>query len=265
MQVLSKYRCIFCESAQKLSREHIYADWLKDYIEKTESHTFHLTTFMGGAPVRGKLYRPGDAHSQRLRVVCSSCNNGWMSRLQEKAKPLLVPLIKDEWPVLNKDTQATIASWIVMTTMVVEFANPETAAIPQKQRTHFMANQKTPPDWSIWIGRQDPEGQHPAYFNHFGRRLLSGLPHHLTAHHIQMTTFTIGRFFFKSVTITPPIKGKNINHDAFSRGYDIRTIEPFIGDIDGRPITAHDRKSRQIVANDGAHELGFRNIQIFPS
>jgi hypothetical protein len=41
----------------------------------------------------GPLHRKGDARSQKLKVVCKACNSGWMSELQDRTKPVLLPLL----------------------------------------------------------------------------------------------------------------------------------------------------------------------------
>jgi hypothetical protein len=41
-------------------------------------------------------WRAGDTHSRTIKRVCKSCNSGWMSRLQQAAKPILVPMLMGE-------------------------------------------------------------------------------------------------------------------------------------------------------------------------
>jgi hypothetical protein len=116
--------CIFC-GRPGLTREHVWADWLKKYIPKNEiNHTSFSATLH---PTRSDFRRKkvaGDLRSRRLRVVCRSCNNGWMSRLQERAKPLLLPLIKGESTAFTYDEQELLAAWITMSIMVAEQFDP---------------------------------------------------------------------------------------------------------------------------------------------
>src|SRR5205085_373803 len=103
----------------------------------------------------GKLERPGDPHSQRLRVVCGYCNNNWMGRLQERAKRILLPLVVGDWTDLSAIDQSTLAAWITMTVMVREAANPPTMTSTQTERFAFRQDQSPLDNWSIWIGRND--------------------------------------------------------------------------------------------------------------
>lgn len=74
--------------------------------------------------------RSGEPQSGRLRVVCASCNNGWMSDLQQEAKPHLLPLIKGETYLLHRNAQKTLAAWIAMFAMVAEHVDKTGTRIP---------------------------------------------------------------------------------------------------------------------------------------
>ena len=253
-------RCIFCGGKSKLTGEHVWADLLRNYLARTEPNNFHWTMYQGGEPEPGILHRPGDAHSQKLKVVCGPCNNGWMSRLQEHAKPILVPLIQDDWPEIDESAQALFAAWAAMFTMVFEFADVRSATIPQEHRTALMNLGTVPRDWSIWIGRHDPGSDHPAFANHHGWLMdATDLAKRLTKrHYCQVTGFTVGRLYVQTVTITPPILV--IEHEAFATAYDLRTIIPFRGSITSRPATALSRETRQVAANDPVRSFGFRHM-----
>ena len=79
-------RCIFCGVTQ----EHMWANWLRSYIPR--ELTRHATSVEKVHPRNTEQNiqtRTGDPHSRRIKCVCRACNNGWMSRLQENAKPFL--------------------------------------------------------------------------------------------------------------------------------------------------------------------------------
>ena len=95
-------RCIFCGGGG-LSKEHMWADWLHAYIpriapeHRTRSTLIHLEN-----QEISTQRRAGDPHSRRIRCVCGPCNNGWMSALQEKTKPFMVPMLKvKEFPFID--------------------------------------------------------------------------------------------------------------------------------------------------------------------
>src|ERR1700730_10701224 len=80
--------CIFCGSNDKLTNEHVYGEWLKAYVPRMRNkHEFQYVK--SGSPgvheYADKKIRAGDPVSSQVRVVCSSCNSGWMSGLQNRA------------------------------------------------------------------------------------------------------------------------------------------------------------------------------------
>ncbi len=49
-----------------------------------------------------------------VKGICAECNNGWMSRAETAAKPLLVPMINGYQTVLRPNDQLTVAHWACM-------------------------------------------------------------------------------------------------------------------------------------------------------
>jgi hypothetical protein len=86
--------CIFCGQSPT-TREHIWADWLVQYIPKTMPKHNSTTTMLNADRTVDKISKVwgGDPRSRLLQIVCGPCNNGWMSDLQTAAKPTLIPLI----------------------------------------------------------------------------------------------------------------------------------------------------------------------------
>ena len=93
------------------------------------------------------------ASSVKPKIVCASCNNGWMSRLQEQAKPHLIPLFRGEECVLDAHARGVIAAWLSMTTMTASWANRDFGgwAIPEAHRVALYATSKAPLTAQIWI------------------------------------------------------------------------------------------------------------------
>lgn len=193
--------CIFC-GGPGLTHEHVWADWLKKYVPKDmveHSSLFAVVHPTHSEPRRKK--RSGDLQSRRLRVVCTKCNSGWMSKLQEKAKPHLLPLIVGEVTAFDASTQSVLSAWIAMFVMVAEHFNPYTVTTLQRERSYLLGTGKAPfENWKIWIGdfeRVNWKGQ-LAHFtvpisspNHVPETMDNGLPRPNT----QTMTFVVGRLF----------------------------------------------------------------------
>src|SRR5438045_3538534 len=82
--------CLFC-GATPVTREHALALWTGEVIPGTGPWTHHHVERYGDEPIRE--WRT-DAPDLKCNVVCKSCNNGWMSAVESRAKPVLTPMIQ---------------------------------------------------------------------------------------------------------------------------------------------------------------------------
>jgi hypothetical protein len=105
--------CVFCGSTSNLTREHVLPDWLSEIgLDLTPSgHQFGRLN---------KVPRQWSARpfTTKVRMVCATCNNGWLSVLENAAKPMLAPLIRGESRRVPYDDQALIAAWTCKTAIV---------------------------------------------------------------------------------------------------------------------------------------------------
>jgi hypothetical protein len=197
---IAQRRCIFCRGAG-LSREHIWADWLKRYIPKnmTNYDSLSATVHETHAEFRHRRHG-GDLRSRTLRVVCKSCNNGWMSQLQQRAKPYLLPLIAGDVTAFDARAQEILSAWVAMFVMVAEHFDRYKVVSSQQERRFLWKNQKAPSNWKIWIGDYQKENWKGllARFcvpisskKHRIKRMDNGLPRPNT----QAVTFVVGRLY----------------------------------------------------------------------
>lgn len=56
----------------------------------------------------------------RLKYVCSGCNNGWMSRLEDDLKPTLAAMMSGNGVVLSQSKQRLLLQYLTMKTMVLD-------------------------------------------------------------------------------------------------------------------------------------------------
>ena len=153
--------CIFCGNTG-LTREHVWANWLRNYIPKNRPRHSILSGIIErcGSLTHEIRHREGDPLSRQLRVVCGAtkrraegCNNGWMGKLQETAKDIVIPLIKGDTYCLTKEHQRTLASWCAMTVMVAECLAKDQGAVTYSERNSLKTSGEPPSNWKIWIAR----------------------------------------------------------------------------------------------------------------
>ena len=208
-------RCIFCERPGALTAEHVWGDWVKQYVPRFGNKHTQARVFVPKpgepAPPTVKI-RAGDTIDSAPEIVCSDCNSGWLSGIQNRAKPYLIPLFEGRSCVLDAVAQRAVVSWITMATMTAEFSNNDQAyvGVPQADRSWFMRAQTVPKGWAIWIGRHKIVDQ--AYrWIHLSFPILDteDLPAVVSDNdripNSQTTKFTIGELFFFSFSSLPGI------------------------------------------------------------
>lgn len=147
-------KCIFCDG-YGVTKEHIWAKWLNPYLPKNViNHEFASEVIFPDRSVHHTKIRSGSAQSGRLRRVCLSCNTGWMSELQKKTQPILLPLILGQTSVLHRKAQTTLSAWIAMFVMVAEFLDKTgtKVAISPKDRLFLKSDLVAPSNMKVWIG-----------------------------------------------------------------------------------------------------------------
>lgn len=207
------HKCIFCEQNASMTGEHIWPEWFRKYVPReltSPNKALHTTgrSWIDASgqrhstlTTRGKLARSGEIADQKLKVVCGSCNGGWMSRLQKAARPVLAPYIKGDWSkLMDEEEQAIIAAWATMFTMVLERADPNTIATSQADRTALMLASKALPDWWIFVGRSD--GLKAKFLHRAAGVEAPGWlrADHPQTHNTHVTTFVAGALLLQTLS-----------------------------------------------------------------
>ncbi len=140
--------CIFC-GAKPLTEEHVLPQWLRtfaglDYPDsRIERKRDDEVTHENLAP----------AFTQRFRVVCKSCNTGWMHQLEDAVMADLSLMVHGTPATLTTQTARYIATWLVKTMCVFEYADLVTGEnIPGAHYDQLFERKTRPPDWcQVWL------------------------------------------------------------------------------------------------------------------
>jgi hypothetical protein len=174
-------QCIFCTRQPpevKISREHIFSDWLRDEFPRDASttHTLGFINWLSAPtlsqPIVNTKQGQGHAGSKKVRAVCRSCNETWMStEIEDRAKPILIPLFNSEEVSINAEMQQVLATWAAKTAMTAEQVDPANAAILQHERTWLKEHLSPPREgWNIWIGSYGGMSlRHLGIYQHLGK------------------------------------------------------------------------------------------------
>ncbi len=152
-------RCIFCDNTN-LSQEHIWPRWAAPLLadEGPMPHRVQIQQADRDDIERGWMT---DGFSHTTGAVCKGCNNGWMSNLENAAKPLLEGMLRGHGRSLHKAGQQTLATWAVKTGMVASSSMGAARRVASPQEHHYLREHGEPSsNIKVWMAAYT--GEHPA-------------------------------------------------------------------------------------------------------
>jgi hypothetical protein len=145
-------KCMFCGKEGKRTYEDGWPNWLLAMFETLPGNTATEYRTINGRRVNVRENVKGRPSKRRRRIVCGPCNEGWMSNLEEAAKPILVPLILGEQRPLSESDQRVLATWAIKTGMTLNEMTKETTILaPLAVRRHLAESSSPPPGYSVYM------------------------------------------------------------------------------------------------------------------
>jgi hypothetical protein len=160
--------CVFCSSPAKLTKEHLIPAWawrvagpglpVQHFVSRFYEET--------GRTVRahGPLHRSGGIQ-RHAKIVCSACNNEWMSALEDAAIPTVGRLSVAHLSILSTEERRVLAAWVALKFMVLEFADPASAITTADLRSDLKNELSVPPFWTIFVGRYVGSERQPQFWH----------------------------------------------------------------------------------------------------
>lgn len=152
---MSVTRCMFCDAVLQPSQyqlpsssteEHVYAKWYRENVVNNKIKMFTAT--LGG---EAKLIRQPPLERLVNTSVCAACNNGWMSKLETDAAPIITSLCNGrdirELTTLEVDV---LARWAGKTAAVMSFVTPEKARVPRAATLSLHPNSRDMPKMRVF-------------------------------------------------------------------------------------------------------------------
>jgi len=140
--------CAFCTHTGKLSAEHIASDWMNELFPGRRK-----AWLVKGDPKERNEFET-DSLDWTAKVVCESCNNGWMSQIEGRhAKPALTPLITGEMNIPVDLKRAESISLFAFKTAVV-LDHSQRGRVPffsKRQRYAFRLHHIIPGNVNMWF------------------------------------------------------------------------------------------------------------------
>jgi len=269
----SQGRCVFC-GGTGLSKEHIWSDWMGSLFPRNSEHGESWSSMNrdGGSTEIGWTVPPissarqGSVFQRKVRVVCKRCNNGWMSRVVDRAKPHAKRMILGETFQLNREEQTDLAAWIGITTVIQEFANRLGARrIPPEDRTVLINTEAPPLSWSIWIAGYAGKSWAPMRHHHIPMvysKPPSDEEPNPPSGALQLTTFTLRELLVHVFTSTQAERieaYRSYIHGA-SNSEKLQQLWPIVGNTLNWPpsLPFRDREVNSLAFDWVENQLGPR-------
>lgn len=146
-----------------ITKEHVWPQWLNGGVEVEATRSLRTLGFERTAhdaftelPTT-TVTKQGSVFTSKVREVCRTCNNEWMSRLETAARPLLqrlwTPAYALGWTTVSPGDASIVAAWATKTAWMHERAtDPDPTPTPE-MRTHLKDTRLPPELTSVWAGR----------------------------------------------------------------------------------------------------------------
>ena len=201
-------KCIFCDSSG-LTREHIWADWLKAYVPRDiVNHNRFKAVIHKDRTDTSSKHQSGDPRSRKVKCVCGPCNNVWMSGIQTAAKPFLSLMAMGHHVTLDAEDLRTLASWATMFVMVADRDDSgKVSAVSSQDRDFFYRTRQPPPHWRIWVGKVGGSPK-PLFYRYYLSIVEKEVPEATPGdpalpYNTQTVTFVVGKAFFHVMATSP--------------------------------------------------------------
>lgn len=162
--------CRFC-GKPGVSKEHLIPKWVQRCIVQplpmqiTQKHRVQ-TTLRGPIMKLGPPLQGGPLSKLTIKKFCETCNNGWMSLLENSVKNVISPAIAGEPCGIAPSQFSILARWAIMRAMIEELLYPDTVVLSQEQRQAFMKSSALPDGWRVWVGRSVLQDVPAGYWQH---------------------------------------------------------------------------------------------------
>ena len=150
-QAVNQRECIFC-GRKPVTAEHVWPDWSRRMLQDDVvlAHTVSAETPV--APPSSRTF-PQRVFDQRAKVVCASCNSGWMSRLEMLNRPFLEAALQGRGRVLHEAGQRALAAWAFKTALIINHGvfRAHRTGLPLAHARHLFETGQPPEGVGIWL------------------------------------------------------------------------------------------------------------------
>jgi hypothetical protein len=161
--------CFYCRRERARTQEHIFGTQFARVL--ADDPNFHVPTETkvaqrDGPVLRtliGKVTKRGHPTIEFVTKVGANCNSGWMGLVDDRAAPVLTPMIRGHHTTIEPNMRALLAAWATKTALSGRSITEPPQVIAHEWADTLRSTQLPIPGWHVWIGVFDGN---PSYFFH---------------------------------------------------------------------------------------------------
>ena len=136
-----------------MSTEHAVPLWTGKVIPGSGPWTHRHSERHGNEPI---LEWSKSVPDLKCNVPCEPCNNGWMSALERRARPVLTPLIQAKPTRLEPHDLELVCFWALKTSLMLDrCSDAGRQIVPAAEFREVYEKWSVLPSTHVWIGKCD--------------------------------------------------------------------------------------------------------------
>lgn len=144
--------CIFCKE-ESGSEEHFWPAWVHRFIKENDIKLGGLRVQLGNQPETIT-----DNLEKTINTVCHTCNNTWMSGVEDKNVPRLKRMLKNESFSIDPGGMKIITEWAVLRAIMLDSEKPSIGRenfYTREERVAMKDRLEIPARTRVWFGALD--------------------------------------------------------------------------------------------------------------
>ena len=215
--------CLFCGRTApevKITSEHVLRRWYRQHIEAVPDGVYDRTSLSSVLdPETGKVVRadqviPESAWEQRLREVCSDCNEWSNNAIEVPAQSVALALMLGHPLSLSMAGSAHLATWAAKTAMVRDAAEPGMRTVSRDQWAWLRESASPPLGTAVFAGMV--RERHPSALT---RHRRIGGPHEARTH---ISMFELAHL----VLVVVGSDDLGVSHELTTRLFEVPKMKP---------------------------------------
>ncbi len=149
-------RCTFCNTRGPRSRQDVIPRWVGKLLGGDAPFYEDRSTIAGGVLhpiVQSRPHHSKTLSIMKLRNVCDECNTGWMHDLEERARPVLAPILTRSDAVLHSSEVGVTVQWALKTALTFDAWFRDRAVDAHVGTCRFHILQRPWPGVFVWLAR----------------------------------------------------------------------------------------------------------------